>query len=58
MVTIDPKDLIGRKFLMDSEEDGQCFQAPVVCAVVDIVEKLKQSVRIHKVYFRGSKLYC
>jgi hypothetical protein len=35
MVTIEPKDLIGRTFLMDSEEDGQRFRACVDCAVVD-----------------------
>jgi hypothetical protein len=35
MVTIDPKDLIGWTLLTDSEEDGQCFRAPVVCAVLD-----------------------
>jgi hypothetical protein len=34
MVTIDPKDLIGRTFLKDSEEDGQRFQARVVRAIV------------------------
>jgi hypothetical protein len=35
MVRIDPKDLIGRRFLKDLEEDRQRFQARVVCAVVD-----------------------
>ena len=35
MVTIDPKDLIGRTFLKDSEEDGQRFRARVVRAVVE-----------------------
>jgi hypothetical protein len=30
MVTIDPKDLIGRTFLKDTEEDGQRFRARVV----------------------------
>jgi hypothetical protein len=35
MVTIVPKDLIGRIFLMDFEEDGQRFQAHVVCAVLN-----------------------
>jgi hypothetical protein len=35
MVTINPKDLIGRTFLMDFEETGQHFQACVVCAIVD-----------------------
>jgi hypothetical protein len=29
------KDLIGRTFLMHSEEDGLLFRARVVCAVVD-----------------------
>jgi hypothetical protein len=29
MVTIDPKDLIGRTFLMDMEDDGQQFRARV-----------------------------
>jgi hypothetical protein len=35
MVTIDPKDLIGRTFLKDAKEDGQRFQACVVRAIVD-----------------------
>jgi hypothetical protein len=35
MVTIDPKDLIGRTFLKDAEEDGQRFQAHVVQAIVE-----------------------
>jgi hypothetical protein len=35
MVTIDPKDLIGRTFLKDAEEDGQRFRARVVRAIVD-----------------------
>jgi hypothetical protein len=30
MATIDPKDLIGRTFLKDTEEDGQRFRARVV----------------------------
>jgi hypothetical protein len=30
-----PKDLIGRTFLKDVEENGQRFQAPVVQAIVD-----------------------
>jgi hypothetical protein len=42
MVTIDPKDLIRRTFLKDSEEDGQRFRACVVCAVVDREEKQKK----------------
>jgi hypothetical protein len=32
--TIDPKDLIGRTFLKDAEEDGQRFRALVVRAIV------------------------
>jgi hypothetical protein len=35
MVTIDPKDLIGSSFLMDTEEDGQSFCARVVRAITD-----------------------
>ncbi|MFA9289401.1 MAG: reverse transcriptase domain-containing protein, partial [Weeksellaceae bacterium] len=42
MVTIDPKDLIGRQFLKDSEEDGQRFRARVVRAVIDKEEDLKK----------------
>jgi hypothetical protein len=32
-VTIDLKDLVGRTFLMDTEDDGQQFRARVVCSV-------------------------
>jgi hypothetical protein len=35
VVTIDLKDLIGRTFLKDAEEDGQRFRARVVRAIVD-----------------------
>ena len=42
MVTIDPKELIGRTFLKDSEEDGQRFRARVVRAVVDKEDDLKK----------------
>jgi hypothetical protein len=42
MVTIDPKDLIGRTFLKNEEEDGQRFQAHVVCAVIDKDDALKK----------------
>jgi hypothetical protein len=35
MVTIDPKYLIGRTFLKDTEEDGQRFRARVVRAITD-----------------------
>jgi Reverse transcriptase (RNA-dependent DNA polymerase) len=48
MVTIDPKDLIGRTFLMDSEEDGQRFRARVVRAVVDKEEELKKGLEYMK----------
>jgi len=41
MVTIDPKDLIGRTFLKDTEEDGQRFRARVVRAIVENKEELK-----------------
>jgi hypothetical protein len=42
MVTIDPKDLIGRTFLKDSEEDGQRFRARVVRAIVEKEEDLQK----------------
>ena len=42
MVTIDPKDLFGRTFLKDSEEDGQRFRARVVRAIVEKEEDLKK----------------
>ena len=35
MVTIDPKDLIGRTFLKDTEEDGQRFRARIVREIID-----------------------
>jgi hypothetical protein len=44
MDTIDPKDLIGRTFLMDSEKDGQRFRARVVRVVVDKEEELKKGL--------------
>jgi hypothetical protein len=44
MFTINPKDLIGRTFLMDSDEDGQRFRARVFCAVVDKEENLKKGI--------------
>jgi hypothetical protein len=42
MVTIDPKGLIGRTFRKDTEEDGQCFRARVVRAVVEKEDHLKK----------------
>jgi hypothetical protein len=41
MVTIDPKDLTGRTFLKDSEEDGKSFRARVVRAVLDKEDNMK-----------------
>jgi hypothetical protein len=40
MITIDPKDLIGWTFLIDSKEDGQRFRVFVVHSVVDKEEEL------------------
>jgi hypothetical protein len=42
MVTIDPKDLIGRTFLKDSEADGQRFRARIVRAIVEHDADLKR----------------
>ena len=44
MVTIDPKDLIGRTFLKDAEEDGQRFRARVVRAIVEKDNDMKKGV--------------
>jgi Reverse transcriptase (RNA-dependent DNA polymerase) len=48
MVTIDPKDLIGRTFLKDAEEDGQRFRVRIVRAVVEKEEDLKKGVEYMK----------
>ena len=42
MITIDPKDLLGRTFLKDAEEDGQRFRARVVRAVIDNEDKVNK----------------
>jgi hypothetical protein len=36
MITIDPNELVGRKFLNKTEEDRESFQARVVKAIIDI----------------------
>jgi hypothetical protein len=41
MATIDPKDLIGRAFMKNLEEDIQRFRAQVVCAVLDNESNIK-----------------
>jgi hypothetical protein len=48
MVTIDPKDLIGRTFLKDAEEDGQRFRARVVRAIVEKENDVKKGVEYMK----------
>jgi hypothetical protein len=48
MANIDPKDLIGRKSLKDTEEDGQRFRARVVRAVVEKEVGLKKVVEYMK----------
>jgi hypothetical protein len=42
MVTIDPKDLIGRTFLKDSEAEGQRFWARVFQAITEKDEDMKK----------------
>jgi hypothetical protein len=49
-----PKELIGRKFLMDSEEDGRRLQACVIRAVVYKEEELKNGLEYMKFIFKGS----
>jgi hypothetical protein len=55
MVTIDPKDLIGRTFLKDSEVDGQRFRARVFRAVLDNEDNMKficevPNLKVNKMY--------
>jgi hypothetical protein len=42
MVTIYPKDLIGRTFLKETEDDGQLFRTRVVRAIIDKDDELKK----------------
>jgi hypothetical protein len=42
MVKIDPKEIIGRTFLKDSEADGQRFRALVIRAITEKEEDLKK----------------
>jgi hypothetical protein len=48
MVTIDPKDLIGRTFLKDLEEDGQRFRDRAVHAVLDNEDNMKKDAQYMK----------
>ena len=41
MVTIDPKDLIGKTFLKDTDDDGQRFRSRVVQAIVEKENDMK-----------------
>jgi hypothetical protein len=49
MVTIDPKDFIGRTFVKESKVDGQLFQAQLVRAVLDNKCNIKKEVPNSKV---------
>jgi hypothetical protein len=42
MVTIDPKDLIGKTFLKETKEDGQRFRARVVRTIIYKDDELKK----------------
>jgi hypothetical protein len=42
IVTIEPKNQIGRTFLKETEEDGQQFRACVFCAIIDKYYELKK----------------
>jgi hypothetical protein len=48
MVTIDTTDLIVGSFLKDSEEDGQRFQARVICAFIENLDRCKKDPRYKK----------
>jgi hypothetical protein len=51
MVTIDPKDVIGRTFLKNSEEDRRQFRARVFHTVLDNKDNMKKD-------FGYMKLIC
>jgi hypothetical protein len=42
MPTIDPKDLIGRSFLKDTEAYGQRFRAKILRAIIEKDSELKR----------------
>ena len=48
MPTIDPKELIGRTFLKETEADGQRFRARIVRAIVDKNNELQQDPKYIK----------
>ena len=35
MPVFHPSDLVGRTFLLDPQEDGQCYRARIICMVED-----------------------
>jgi hypothetical protein len=44
MATIDPKDILGRTLLKDSESDGQRFRARIVRAILEIDADMKRDL--------------
>jgi hypothetical protein len=48
MPTIDPKDLLGRTFLKDSEADGQRFRARIVRAILEHDADMKHDPQLVK----------
>jgi hypothetical protein len=48
LAIVDPYELVGHTFLMDPQDDGQCFRAPIVDLVEDHQSKVRMSDDHHK----------
>jgi hypothetical protein len=48
LAIVDPYELVGRTFLMDSQDDGQRFRARIVDLVEDHQSKVRKSDHHHK----------
>jgi hypothetical protein len=48
LAIVDPYKLVGRTFLMDPQDDGQCFHAHIVDLVEDHQSKVRKSDNPHK----------
>jgi hypothetical protein len=48
LAIVDPYELVGRTFLMDPQDDGQCFGALIVNLVEDHQSKVCKSDNHHK----------
>jgi hypothetical protein len=48
LAIVDPYELVGRTFLMDPQDDGQCFRARIVDLVKDHQSKVRKLNHHHK----------